>query len=182
MLTVFFTNALICLVFNSVLYFGFPSYIYGPITFSFVFYALLAFLVFYSDSKTVIEGEKIKYNRKRIPQKEALKIEAKLQVLMTEKQLFKNPSLKLKTLAEELQISSHLLSQFLNDNLNRNFSEFINEYRVKSACQLLQEAPQFTIEGIGKEVGFRSKASFYNAFKKQFGITPSQYAKQVNLT
>lgn len=178
LIVVFGTNALICLVFNSVLYFGFPSYIFGPITFSFVFYALAAFLFFFPNSRTIIEGEKARYSNKKIGNSQATQIQAQLRQLMQEEKCYKNPDLKLRDMARQLEVSPHTLSQYLNDNLGKSFSDFINEYRVKAACQLIQTEHNLTVEGIGIEVGFRSKSSFYTAFKKQQGTTPNQFAKR----
>ena len=180
LLIVFAMNALICLVFNSVLYFGFPSYILGPITFSLVFYGLAAFLIFFPNSKLIIEGEKQRYANKKVATQKAKKIEIELRRLMLENRLFEQPELKLKDVAKSLQITPHLLSQVLNDNLGRNFSDFVNEYRIDAACKLLHTAHHLTVEGIGKEVGFRSRSSFYAAFKKRHGITPNQFAKQLS--
>ena len=182
LLVVFVTNALICMVFNSVLYFGFPSYIYGPITFSFVFYILLAFLVFHPDSKTIMEGEKERYANRKIDMQQARQLKVRLEELMSEEQVFKNPELKLKQVATKLSVSAHVLSQFLNDNLGKSFAEYVNEYRVQAACFLLQTDHPLTMEGIGKEVGFKSRTSFYAAFKKRHGITPSQYAKKAKVS
>ncbi|MEM6699288.1 MAG: helix-turn-helix domain-containing protein, partial [Bacteroidota bacterium] len=59
----------------------------------------------------------------------------------------------------------------------KTFSLYINEYRIKAACELLRTHHQFTLEGIGYEVGFRSKSNFYASFKKLKGCTPSQFVK-----
>ncbi len=177
LLTVFITNMLICLVFHAALYFGFPSYILGPITFSFVFYGLMVFLVCFPDSKTVINGEKQRYGNKRISTRQATELRENLHRLMTERRLFENPDLKLDALARELSVSPHFLSQFLNDNLGKSFSAFINEHRVAAAGGYLKSEHHFTIEGIGNEVGFRSKSAFYAAFKKVHGMTPRQFAQ-----
>ena len=177
LLVVFGTNTLICLVFNSVLYLGFPSYIFGPITFSFVFYVLLAFLLFYPGSKTLIEGKKPRYNQRKIDIETATSIKDGLWRLMNEERRFTDPLLKLKDLASELKVSPHILSQYLNENCGKRFTEYINEYRVEAACRLLRTEHNLSLEGVGREVGFRSKSSFYNAFKKHHGTTPLQYAR-----
>ncbi|WP_099544758.1 helix-turn-helix domain-containing protein [Maribacter sp. 4G9] len=39
------------------------------------------------------------------------------------------------------------------------------------------ESQKYLIVGLGQEVDFRSKASFYRAFKKETGMTPSQFIK-----
>ncbi len=179
LLVVYFTNVLIALVYNSMLYFGFPSYIFGPITFSLVFYFLAAFLFLYPNSRQIIEGEKVRYGKRKIVREVAIRLRRDLRKVMLEHRLFVDPSLKLKKVADELQVSPHLLSQFLNDNLGQSFSDFVNEHRIDAAADLLQTNNNLTIEGVGAEVGFRSKSSFYAAFKKKYAMTPNQFLRQV---
>ena len=178
-LVVFSTNALVCLVYNSILYIGFPSYILGPITFSFVFYGLIGFLLLFPNSRTIIEGEKERYNNKKIIPQEGLKVKRALQQLMIEKRLFENPDLKLQHIATELKVTPHYLSQFLNEHLEKGFADYINDYRIIAACDLLQSKHNLTMEGVGQEVGFRSKSTFYTAFKKRHGVTPNQFSKGI---
>ncbi|MEL6720350.1 MAG: helix-turn-helix domain-containing protein [Bacteroidota bacterium] len=174
---VFLTNLIICLVFYSILYLRFPPYIIGSITFSFVFYALLIFLLFHAKKDLILHGEKKRYNNKKIENTKAVELEASLKKLMEEEALYKQTDLKLDQLAQSMKVSPHTLSQYLNDNLGKTFSLYINEYRIAAACDLLQTDHQFTLEGIGYEVGFRSKSSFYASFKKLKGCTPSQFVK-----
>lgn len=103
-----------------------------------------------------------------------------LQEKMQEEQWFRNGDLRSKDLAESLGVSVHHLSQVLNESLQSNFYDFVNAYRVEAAKQLLidEERKQDTILGIGLEVGFNSKNSFNNAFKKMTQMTPSQYKEQ----
>lgn len=182
LLVVFFTNLLICLVFHSILYFSFPSYIFGPITFSFVFYALLAFLLFHAKRDLILHGEKQRYLNKKIEKTKVSELEVNLKQLMEKQALYKQADLKLDQLAQAANVTSHTLSQYLNDNLGKTFSLYINEYRINAACELLQTDHQFTLEGIGYEVGFRSKSNFYSSFKKMKECTPSQFLKQVRLS
>ncbi|MEM8523569.1 MAG: helix-turn-helix domain-containing protein [Bacteroidota bacterium] len=179
LLVVFSTNLAICLVFHSILYFGFPSYILGPITFSFVFYALLAFLLFHSKRDLILHGEKPRYHNKKIKNEQVLELKSQLDKLMNEQALYKQSNLKLDNLAQALNVTPHTLSQYLNDNVGKTFSLFVNEYRIEAACELLQTDHQFTLEGVGHEVGFRSKSNFYASFKKIKGCTPNQFVKNL---
>lgn len=88
--------------------------------------------------------------------------------------------LTLAQLAEQVNIAPHYLSQVINEKLNVNFLDFINGYRVKAAQDLLTD-PKFshyTILSIAYDAGFNSKSTFYAAFKKITGMTPSAYRKQ----
>lgn len=156
-------------------------YITGPLVFSFFLY-LAVFGYFYTNNTQFSEQKPIKkYADKKIASSEANRLSTQLENLMTQTEIYKNPKLKLKTVADELAIPSHHLSQFLNDNLGKSFNAYINEYRIKAACQLLQQTHNLSLEGIGYEVGFNSKSTFFNAFKKIMGATPARYQRQISL-
>jgi AraC-like DNA-binding protein len=156
----------------------FYLYLVGTITFSVVFYALLIFLLFKSNRVNVFKDIPEKYASKKIEDKEAHSLIETLNSVMNENQFHKNTNIKLNDIAKELHISSHQLSQLLNDNLGKSFAFFINEYRIEESKQLLKEKNQFTLEAIGFEAGFSSKSTFYATFKKVTGQTPSEYKKQ----
>jgi AraC-like DNA-binding protein len=80
-------------------------------------------------------------------------------------------------LAQELNIRPQLLSQFLNDNVQKSFTQFINEYRVQEAKRLLKENTDLKIDAVGMECGFNSSSTFYSAFKKITGVTPATFQK-----
>ena len=65
---------------------------------------------------------------------------------------------------------------------NKNFNQFINDYRIREACQLFERGihHEKTIEGIALTVGFNNRATFISAFKNYTGVTPSFYIKSLN--
>ena len=77
-------------------------------------------------------------------------------------------------------ISKNILSQYLNEKINKSFSTFINELRIEKAKEFLTAKTNYTIEGIGYESGFKSKSTFFTAFKKHTGQTPLEYQKISN--
>jgi len=156
---------------------SYTSYIVGALSFSFVFYLLVLLWLFKRNKSTLFFEEKIKYKNKKINTEKIKSIITGLTIIKDEK-LFKYPNLKLSDIAEKLNISSHQLSQLLNDNLGKSFSLFINEYRIEEAKQLLTSDNNYTIEAIGYDCGFNSKSTFYTTFKKITGVTPADYTKQ----
>jgi len=156
----------------------FYLYMVGTITFSVVFYGLILFLLFKKNRESIFQDIPEKYASKKIEDKEANDLIAQLTTLAKEKQLYKDPDVKLKDFSSEIHISPHKLSQLLNDNLGKSFASFINEYRIEESQKLLRENKNYTLEAIGFEAGFSSKSSFYATFKKVVGITPSEYKKQ----
>ncbi|MFY0629220.1 MAG: AraC family transcriptional regulator [Flavobacteriaceae bacterium] len=156
----------------------FYLYLIGTITFSVVFYALLIFFVSKKNRETIFQDILEKYGMKRIENEEAQLLIDQLKLLMEEKELYKETDIKLQKLAKQIHISTHKLSQLLNDNLGKSFASFINDYRIEEAKRLLKENHKLTLEAIGFEAGFSSKSSFYATFKKVTGKTPSEFQKE----
>lgn len=85
--------------------------------------------------------------------------------------------LTLMQLASRLGLSTNYLSQIINEQLDKNFFDFVNHYRVEAAKRCLADPDQAkqTILAIALEAGFNSKTVFYSAFRKYTGMTPSWY-------
>lgn len=98
---------------------------------------------------------------------------------MAENEPYLDASLSLHDLARQAKIPSRDLSLAINHHLNKHFFDFVNEYRIKKAKQLLTDPDkrELTILEILYDVGFNSKSSFNTAFKKHTGFTPTEYRK-----
>ncbi len=158
----------------------FTSYITGALTFSFLFYLMILFLFFNRKKSKIIFNPTEKYADKKFESSEAEALIEVLRNVMSEESLYKNPNLKSSDVAKKIQLTTHQFSQLLNDNLGKNFASFVNEYRIEEAKKKLLSNSSFTLEAIAYECGFNSKSTFYTAFKKIVGITPSQF-KSSNL-
>ncbi|MFP2994734.1 helix-turn-helix domain-containing protein [Spongiivirga sp. MCCC 1A20706] len=154
---------------------SFTSYIVGALSFSVVFYLIILFWVLKRKKSPMFFEPKEKYSNKKIIDDDVNELKQNLHKLLIKEQLFKNPNLKLNDVADKLQLAPHYLSQFLNDNLGKSFSLFINEYRIEAAKELLLANTNYTAEAIGYECGFNSKSTFFSTFKKVTGSTPSKY-------
>ncbi len=105
-----------------------------------------------------------------------------LQQLLTyfeEEEPFLQPDLTLRSLANELNVNTNQLSWLINQKLKKNFSNFINSYRVKRFQELavLPENQHISLIGIAYESGFNSKTVFNTYFKKETGLTPKAWLK-----
>lgn len=154
------------------------SYITGPVSFSLILYLNTLILLYRKKTTDLFQSEPEKYVNKKIdPQEASLQIQ-QLEQLMVESQIYTNSDLKLTDLAATLNVSSHQLSQLLNDNLGKTFNAYINEYRIKRACEIILNDNNLKLEAVGYEVGFNSKSSFFTAFKKITGNTPKLFKEQ----
>ncbi|MBD2705131.1 AraC family transcriptional regulator [Spirosoma sp. BT702] len=154
------------------------SYINGALWFSLIIY-LVMFTLLYRKKTNDLFSPTNRYADKKPGQEDVDLIIGRLQKIMTEEKLFKNPNLKVNDVAREINVSGHYLSRILNDNIEKNFTLFVNEYRIKEACTILSQTTNLTIEAVGDEVGFNSKSTFFATFKKIKGTTPSVYQQSV---
>ncbi|WP_426483721.1 helix-turn-helix domain-containing protein [Flavobacterium sp. 2] len=154
----------------------FVSCITGALAFTFILYLIILVLLYRkrTDDLFLLSIQK----DKKLNNEEALILTQKLEKIMNEKALYKNPNLSLKDLSKEINVSSHQLSQFLNNNLGKNFTSFVNEFRINNACEIIASNDKLTLESVGYDVGFNSKSTFFAAFKKHTGTTPLNYQLQ----
>jgi YesN/AraC family two-component response regulator len=103
---------------------------------------------------------------------------------MEKEKPYLNPTLTLFDLSEKTSIPVRSLSEVINNSLNQNFYDFVNSFRIKESQHLLSDAAtqSKTILEILYEVGFNTKSSFNQAFKKYTGTTPTQFKRQHSLS
>lgn len=83
----------------------------------------------------------------------------------------------LASLAKQVKSNTTYVSTTINEHYGKNFNTLVNECRIRQACQYLEdpEYSRYTIEYVAQSVGYANKTTFYAAFKKHTGLTPSQY-------
>lgn len=156
---------------------SFTSYLTGAFTFTFLVYLLGGLLINQLRKKPAGRSAK-SVKGQSMPASEAKRMKGKLSQLMEQDERYKDPSLTMPVLAKELGTTPHQFSQFINDHLNQNFSQFINAHRITAAREMLLNAPHLTVEAIGFDCGFNSPSTFHTAFKKATGMTPAAFRKQ----
>ncbi|WP_162339411.1 helix-turn-helix domain-containing protein [Cyclobacterium salsum] len=105
--------------------------------------------------------------------------------LLEDEKVFLEGKLDLAQFSKILGIQKNQVSHVINDEFGKRFSELVNQYRIKHAVQLIQEGylDDYTLAALAEQAGFNSRITFFNAFKKEMGISPSEYWKgfQANL-
>ncbi|MDD2953684.1 MAG: helix-turn-helix domain-containing protein [Parabacteroides sp.] len=102
----------------------------------------------------------------------------KLEQYMEQQQAWTNPNLSLPILAEALHTNRTTLSHTLRE-AGYDFYDYIAAYRIRAFCSAVEQGKVISIQAAFFEVGFRSRATAFNQFKKQMGITPSDYLKSI---
>jgi len=94
---------------------------------------------------------------------------AKLKTALEEEEVYTNRELRLSDLAQHLGVSTHHLSQVINESLQQNFFDLINQYRVAAAKKRITDQSDKSLLQIAFEVGFNNKTSFKQCIQKTCG-------------
>lgn len=134
-------------------------------------------LIQLSDSnKNNQESEKVTIQNKKMDIDLFKKIE---QYIILEK-MYTQANLTITDVARGIKEQPKRVSGLVNLIAGKNFKSYINSFRVAEAKKLLKNKKfdYLSIEGVGFEVGFQSKSTFYEAFKKETGTTPFVFKSQ----
>lgn len=160
----------------------FPNWLENTMSLVLLFTVLLWGLrqrsVFESDEP--LERETSKYENSALSDEMATRLERKLRRAMEHDKLHHNPDLSLWALANHTGASPNYISQTLNERIGENFFDFVNRYRIEEAQSLLM-SDDATVLNIAYNVGFNSRSSFYTAFRKVTGQTPSAYRQSMSV-
>ena len=122
-----------------------------------------------------------KYKKLLFKDQELKKYKTRLIDLMEQKDLYLDPELTLRSLAEYMNLPANHMSQLLNKGFNQNFTEYVNTFRLEHFKKLLQttDSHHLTVLALAYDSGFNSKTVFNTFFKNKEGITPKAYWNQI---
>ena len=103
----------------------------------------------------------------------------RLKQLMEEEQLFRQKDLHITDIAIHLGSNRTYVSNYINQELGLSFSDYINQYRIGYAQNMMTDsASAFSMLEISEQSGFANEVSFYRNFKKITGTTPNRWLRQ----
>jgi transcriptional regulator GlxA family with amidase domain len=118
-----------------------------------------------------------KYRRSGLSAEQAGHYFSRLCELMESGQVYTEADLRLSNLAQQLSVTPNQLSQIINQQAGKSFYDFVNEYRVNHAIQLLKEHPHKTVLEVALAVGFGNKVTFNRVFKQHTRATPTDFKR-----
>ncbi len=119
-----------------------------------------------------------KYEKSALNAEISSRIAGKLRNAMERDHLHRDPNLSLWALSRHIGASPNYVSQTLNEIIGESFFDFVNRYRIEEAMNRL-EATDDNVLTITYDVGFNARSSFYNAFKRVTGQTPTSFRKNI---
>lgn len=128
------------------------------------------------------ESEKIEKNtderKSLLSERDLNDLKTKLQKLMETEKPYLDSQLTLSNLAKQIGLNTTVLSYVINNGFDKNFNDFINEFRVDEVKSKLKSgtAENLNLLGIALDSGFNSKATFNRAFKKFTGVSPKEFS------
>ncbi len=140
----------------------------------------------YLRSKTIdltfsdISEKTVESRRSLLSDKELDRLKEKLTAVMRDERPYLEPTITLTDLTRIVGVNSNVLSHAINQGFDKNFNDFINEYRINEVKSKLRDADESTLLGIAFDSGFNSKATFNRAFKKFTGVSPKEYQENLS--
>lgn len=120
-----------------------------------------------------------RYRKSRLSGMDTQAIRVKLENAMLREKIFTDFELTMPKLAEKIGLKPHQLSEYLNVIEKSKFNEYLNRHRIDEAKRILASEPDLNVLNIGFKAGFNSKSAFNLIFRKQTGVSPSEYRRQM---
>lgn len=135
------------------------------------------------NEENVFHSKDEKAERKPLDENDPfISLSNRIKVYLEEEKPYLSKDFSMHDIAVAMDVPNHHISYCLNQVMQTNFANLKNQLRVEhSIAQLnqMQHTP-FSIEGIAQNSGFATRSSFYAAFKKITGTTPTEYLQQIH--
>lgn len=128
--------------------------------------------------ETLIVKNKLQVEEITIEENEWLKeLSIRINEYLRKEKPYLSKDFSMHDIAVAMDVPNHHISFCLNQVMNTSFANLKNQLRVEHSITLLKqnEASSLSIEGIAQNSGFATRSSFYTAFKKVTGTTPTEY-------
>lgn len=96
------------------------------------------------------------------------------------KENYMNP-ITLDEISSYVGFSTWFFCKFFKKHTGKNFTDYLNTYRIKEALKILNSEPDIKINILSYRVGFPTSSNFYKNFKAYTGVTPGEYLKNNKL-
>jgi AraC-like DNA-binding protein len=160
-----------------------PVYLASGIAYILLPIALILFFpeVLYGIKKQEVNGNVEKSDIKQEEVDNHAQIAKRIEEYLRREKPYLNPDFELANIASALKVNSKQVSFACKHVLDIKFTDLRAQLRVEHAKELLKKglSESLTIDAIGVDSGFKSRSTYYDAFKAETGMTPSQYLEKI---
>lgn len=133
------------------------------------------------NEKATPEGKKQKYQNSSLTDEEKNRLNNELLMIFDNMDEVCSENFSVNRLVELTGSTYKNVSQVINELHEKSFKQIVSTHRIREACRRLADKEHYgnlTIEAIAESVGFKSRSSFVQAFKREVGISPSEYQRE----
>ena len=170
---------------------SYPLYILSGVAYGIMSFSLLLFPdILYGFPKRIAAKKENKKNKKQklISEKQNaflhnleedpfFELSESIKVYLEKEKPFLKIDFSISDIALAMQVPQNHVAYCINTIMQTKFATLKSDLRIDYAAELLSENvnDSFTIEGIAQQSGFKTRASFYSAFKEKIGVTPTEF-------
>ena len=133
------------------------------------------------NKKYIFDDLSTKYEKSGLTPGFSVELKQQLLTLLKNDKVYRDNTINLNTLSEQMGTTRHNLSQVINEHFSMNFFNLINKFRIDEAREILRNESNknLNIIDVAYDVGFNNKVTFNKAFKEETSLTPTQYIKSL---
>lgn len=122
-----------------------------------------------------------KYTGSSLSSEKGVELFYRLESLMESEQIYQDNMITREKVADQLGTNRTYLSQAINEQTGKTFTQYVNEIRTREAVRQLSDPNNdIPLKALCAKLGFNSMTTFYSLFQNKVGMTPTQYRTSVN--
>ena len=98
------------------------------------------------------------------------------------KERYLKQGLTMPTVVQELNVSQQMLRAWFPTVGYDSYADWMQHLRIEYAKRMMEEHPEYSIETIANQCGFRNRNYFHTIFRQVTGVTPTMYLEKENLS
>ncbi|WP_428771219.1 AraC family transcriptional regulator [Treponema sp. HNW] len=92
---------------------------------------------------------------------------------------YANPLLNLSQMAEDFSIKENFLYYFFRSRIHKSFAQYLEDFRLEKAKSIIEADIKEPVHTLAEKCGYANSQTFRRAFKKKYGLTPSEFKQRV---
>ena len=87
--------------------------------------------------------------------------------------------LNLSQMAKDFGITESFLYYFFRTRIHKSFAQYLEDFRLEKAHDIIETDIKEPVNSLAEKCGYANAQTFRRAFKKKYGLTPSEFKQKV---